>query len=489
MSDYLHGAYGQVNVTGTRIADGSQGAIVYVGTAPVHTVECGAENVNVPIVAHNIAEARKYFGYSEDWASYTLCEAMHVHLESRGVGPLILINVLDPVKHKSDETGNISLTPKNGRITIPEAESIIIDSLKVGEKVKGKDYTISYNVDKKIITISEVKAGTLGSDALAITYDSIDPSKVKEEDVIGASDGLGLNTGLSAIRDIYPVTGFIPSYIACPGFSSMPDIHAAMYENSVKINGHWDAYMFADLPITGEEAITFESVKKFKDENGYTHENEKVFFPLAQGIDGKKYHLSVLAAANFQELLLEQDAIPYKSSSNTECSLIERLYLGEEYKGRVFDDSIINEKLNKNGIASAAYLGGRWVIWGAHSADYDQDNKDMVNVAETNRMMLYYISNDFQHRRTLDIDKPLTANDIKTIVSQEQARLDALINIGALTYGKAYQEATADAKSDIMNGDHIFSFDVTTTPLAKSLTAKVNWVDDGFATYFESEMN
>lgn len=489
MSDYLHGAYGQVNVTGTRIADGSQGAIVYIGTAPVHTVEDGAKNVNIPIVVHNIAEARKYFGYSEDWANYTLCEAMYVHLEYKGVGPLILINVLDPVKHKSDETGNISLTPKNGRITIPEAESIIIDSLKVGEKVKGKDYAVSYNVDKKVITISEIRSGSLGSDALTITYDSIDPSKVKEEDVIGTSDGLGLNTGLYAIKDVYPVTGFIPSYIACPGFSSMPDIHGVMYENSVKINCHWDAYMFADLPITGEEAVTFESVKKFKDENGYTHENEKVFFPLAQGIDGKKYHLSVLAAANFQALLLEQDAIPYKSSSNTECSLIESLYLGEEYKGRVFDDSIINEKLNKNGIASAAYLGGRWVIWGAHSADYDQDNKDMVNVAETNRMMLYYISNDFQHRRTLDIDKPLTANDIKTIVSQEQARLDAMVNIGALTYGKAYQEATADAKSDIMNGDHIFSFDVTTTPLAKSLTAKVNWVDDGFATYFESETN
>ena len=41
-------------------------------------------------------------------------------------------------------------------------------------------------------------------------------------------------------------------------------------------------------------------------------------------------------------------------------------------------------------------------------------------------------------------------------------------------------------KSDIMSGDYTFMFDITTTPLAKSLTAIVNWTDDGFVTYFET---
>ena len=35
-----------------------------------------------------------------------------------------------------------------------------------------------------------------------------------------------------------------------------------------------------------------------------------------------------------------------------------------------------------------------------------------------------------------------------------------------------------------MNGDFSFAFNVTTTPLAKSLTALVNWTSDGFVTYF-----
>lgn len=491
MADYKHGAYGVIQAVGSRVADESQGAIVYVGTAPVHNVEGGANNVNKPIVVNNIAEARKYFGYSDEWDKYTLCEAMHVHLENKGVGPLVFINVLNPETHKASEAGTVSKTPENGRVTIPAAQDIILDSVVVKSdntaKIKGTDYAIAYNVEKKTITISELTAGALGTSALTITYNTIDASAVTTADVIGASDGLGLNTGIFAIKNVYQLTGYIPAYLAAPGFSSVPAVHAAMYQNSVKVNGHWDVYMFVDLPIVnGETPLTLDTAKTYKNGNGYTKENETVFFPLAQGTDGKIYHLSVLAAANFQELLLAQDGIPYKTASNTDCSLIENLYLGASNTGRVYDDSIINEKLNKNGIASAAYVGGRWAIWGCHSADYDQDNGDQINVAETNRMMLYYISNDFQHRRTPDVDKPMTANDLQTIIAEEQTRVDALLNIGALTRGVVTLNADAQARSDIMNGDYSFLFDITTTPLAKSLTAIVNWTDEGFVTYFES---
>lgn len=495
MAEYLHGAYGQINAVGNRVSDESQSAIVCIGTAPVHTIEGGANNVNKPILVGNIAEARKYFGYSEDWASYTLCEVMHVFFEVKGVGPLVFINVLDPTlaAHKSGTTTTASKTPSNGIITIASAESIILDSIVVKTqdstpvtKVKGTDYDVSYNIDRQMITIQELTAGGLGTSALTVEYYTINAAGVTDSHVIGSSDGLGLNTGIFAVKDVYQVTGYIPAYMIAPGFSSHSAVHSAMYQNSVKINKHWDAYMFVDMPIVDNNtAITLDTAATWKAANGYNKENETVYFPLTSGIDGKKYHLSVLASANFQELLISQDGIPYRTASNTECSLIENLYLGEAYAGRIFDDSIINEKLNKNGIASAAYVGGRWAIWGAHSADYNQDNANQVNVAETNRMMLYYISNDFQDRRTLDIDQPLTPNDIQSIVSQEQTRLDALKNIGALTYGEVMLDASAQARADILNGNWQFSFNVTTTPLAKVLKAIVNWTDDGFATYFE----
>ena len=123
--------------------------------------------------------------------------------------------------------------------------------------------------------------------------------------------------------------------------------------------------MFTDLPITHNgQAVTLDTAPTLKKANGYTCENETVSYPMAEGTDGNIYHLSVLRAANFQELLVgtDQDGIPYKSASNTECGLIKNLYFGEEYRGSCLDDETINEKLNKYGIASAAYVGKRWAL-------------------------------------------------------------------------------------------------------------------------------
>ena len=487
MSDYKHGALGVIQAAGNKAAAKSQTAIVYVGTAPVHTIAGGADNLNKPIVVENIAQARNLFGYSDEWGEFTLCEAMKAHLETNGVGPLIFINVLDPDTHQQAEGGTGSLTPANGRITIANAELIILDSVAVATKVKGTDYAVAYDAKKKTITIAELTSGALGEAALTVTWDIVDPDAVDEDDVIGASDGAGMNTGICAIQNVYQETGYIPSMLLVPGFSSNPDVHAAMVLNTSKVNGHWDVYMFTDIPIVDADAdpVTLALASTWKTANGYDEENETVFFPLAKGTDGQTYHLSVLAAANFQALLLEQNGIPYKTASNTAVPVVENLYLGEAYLGRVYDDTLINDTLNKNGIASAAFTGGRWVLWGRHCADYNQDDADEQNVSETNRMMLYYLSNNFQHRRTRDVDTPLTSNDIRTIVSEEQARLDALVKIGALTYGKVEINADELAESDMLSGDFSFAFLVTTTPLARSLKAIISWTADGFTTYYE----
>ena len=486
MSEYLHGAYGNIQATGTRVSASSRSAIVYVGTAPVH-LTADASNVNKPVLVNNMAEARKLLGYSDEWDKYTLCEAMHVHFEERGVGPLVMINVLDPAKHKKAEGGSVSLTPSGGKITIVNAGDIILSSIKVGEKVPGTDYTASYNQRKNTVTIQEMNSGALGTEALNVTYDIADAAQVDADCVIGSWDGEGLALGLYAIRNVYQQTGYIPSFLVAPGFAEDPKVHAVMQEVSRKINGHWDAYMMTDIPIVADGAAqNLSSAAVWKTQKGYNLENETVSFPLVKGTDGNIYHMSVLRAAALQKLLLENDGIPYCTASNTECSIIENLYLGEDAKGRVYDDELINNKLNCNGIASAAYVGGRWALWGAHSADYSDADGDQINVSETNRMMLYYISNDFQHRRMGSVDQPLTINDIRAIVAEEQARLDALVKIGALTYGEVHLDASADTRSDMVMGDFVFSFRVTTTPLAKSLTANVYWVGDGYVTYFDA---
>lgn len=491
INGYKHGAYGIVQANGTKLAAKSGCAMVYVGTAPVNTVKNGKENVNKPILINNMAEARKYFGYSDDWAKYTLCEAMYAHLQLAGVGPLVLINVLDPVAHKSASAGTINLTPENGQVKIVNAGDIILDSVKIDGKTLDEDYTIGYNIDRQIITLTEMKSGGLGTAQLTITYDSVDPSKVTGETIIGESDGMGLNTGLHAIKNVYQATGFTPAFLLAPGFSSDPDVHKAMLNCAAKVNKHWDVIVYADIPIVDKDggAVTLLTASNWKTANGYNSENEKVFFPLVEGTDGKTYHISVLAAANLENLLVQQDGVPYKSCSNTDCPIIRNLYLGEDNKGRVYDDSLINEMLNQHGITSAAYVGGRWAIWGSSAAAYGPDDDTGMNVFDTNRMMLFWYSNDFQKRRSKDVDKPVTLNDLQTIAAEEKARLEGLMKIGALTYGDAYINADAIAYSDVVNGDYSFAFALSTTPLAKSLTGYMRWSEEGYIAFYENMRN
>ena len=490
--NFKHGTRGEINAEGLSLNSigKNRQAIVYIGTAPVHQVEGGAKNVNRPILARDISEARKYLGYSDDWASYTLCEAMHVHFEMKGVGPLIFINVLDPATHRKQTGGTATLTPENGRLKIVNAEDAILDTLTLTRDettlTKGTHYTASYDFAKKIINIEEVTSGSLGTDALTITWSKVDPSAVTEAQVIGTTDTYGMNTGIYAVENVYNATGFIPAFLLAPGFSSIPAVHNAMYQNSQKIGGHWNAWMFTDMPIVDSQGtpITLATAPTWKNANGYNKDNESVFFPLVKGTDGKTYHISVLNAANFQELLIQNSGIPYMTASNTECSIIQDLYFSENVTGRVYSDNIINRCLNANGINSAAYVGGRWVIWGMFAGSYSQDNATTINVFDTCLMMLYYLTNDFQHRRNIDIDKPMPINTVKSIVAEEQARVDALLGIGALTYGKVRLDGSKEARADVYQGDFRILFNVTNTPLAKSLTGVATWTADGFEVYF-----
>lgn len=489
---YKHGPYATRNTDGVRSVALAQAGAVVFGTAPVHTVEGGAANVNVPILVEDFNDAVAKLGYSDDWAAFSLCEVMHHVLGEKGVGPLVMINTFNPAVHKEATGGTKSVTPANGRLVIAGAELIVLDSVVIkttGEtpqtKVKGTDYDISYNYQSGTITAVELTAGALGTAALNVTYDIAKPSDVTNADFIGSDDGNGLKTGISAIGNVWQLTGRIPAYMAAPGWSGIPAIHEAMYANSQDINGHWDAYMFTDIPIVDSEGtpITLSSAYAWKMANGYNKPNEKPSFPMVEGTDGRKYHLSTLRLANFMELLVENEGVPFYSDSNTEIPIVKNLWLGAGATGRVYDDKLINEKLCKNGIASAAWVG-YWATWGAHAGDYDQDNADRVNVADTNMLMLMYVTNDFQLRHFQDTDKPMSPNDLQAMAQDEQTLLDRRVSAGQLTYGNAQIRADAIARSDMYNGDYMFSFAVSTTPLMKSVTADVVWTDEGYAAYY-----
>lgn len=78
-NEYLYGAYGHIGETVAQSAVQAGTTPVYIGTAPVNLVrDFGkAGIINAPIKITSLVDAQKKIGYSSDWGTFTLCEAVY----------------------------------------------------------------------------------------------------------------------------------------------------------------------------------------------------------------------------------------------------------------------------------------------------------------------------------------------------------------------------------------------------------------------------
>ena len=83
---------------------GSAGLQVVIGTAPINLAKDPYSVTNVPLIAYSFSEAASQLGYSDDFKKFTLCQSMDASFRIFNVAPIIFINVLDPKKHKKDNT-------------------------------------------------------------------------------------------------------------------------------------------------------------------------------------------------------------------------------------------------------------------------------------------------------------------------------------------------------------------------------------------------
>ena len=72
-----------------------------VGAAPVQMV---GGKTNEVIMANDYEEAVRFLGYSDDWEKYPLCMEIYTAFTLYNVAPVIMVNVLDPAKHKKKVT-------------------------------------------------------------------------------------------------------------------------------------------------------------------------------------------------------------------------------------------------------------------------------------------------------------------------------------------------------------------------------------------------
>ena len=458
-NEYLYGAYGHIGETVAQSAVQAGTTPVYIGTAPVNLVRGFGEAgiINAPIKITSLVDAQKKIGYSSDWGTFTLCEAVYAHFNNTlgNIGPIYVINVLDPSagKHRKEAATTKALTFTGGRAEFA-SDKIILDTLTIakndsGNYVEGTDYAVDYNFTKGTVIITSLKDDAQLAGSLTASFSEVDDSEIADSDIIGGVTSSGEYSGLSAIALLYPEQFAVCNLIAAPGWSHSPAVYNAMLTTCKKINGHWDAFVVADLPLVDSTAQAVDTITKaiaWKKANAFTGERSKVYWPQAVDNLGNVFHLSTLAVVELMRADFSHNSVPMETCGNKAIPVIKQ-YFGANAKNRGFDQQS-GKELTQNGISTAVAWGGEWVLWGDHTAAYTYGaDVDPRAIFDVSMRMLMHITNDFQREWSPEIDEPMT-----------RALKDRIINRELEQYGAELSERpqiVVANKTDIMEDESL----------------------------------
>lgn len=490
---YLYGAYGHLGETIAQSAVQAGTVPVYVGTAPINLVRSykDIKGINAPLKLNNFVDAQRKLGISPDWEKFTLCEVMTAHFNNPvgNIGPIYVINVLDPDVHKKATQTTKQLTFVNGRAEFV-SDTIILDTFAITEKAEGVDYNLDYNYTKNSVIITSADPAEPLTGSINVTFYEIDTANITADSIIGGVTAGGEYTGLGALKLLYQEQYQVCNLLAAPGWSHAPKVYNALISAAQKINGHWDAFVLADIPLTDSESAAVDTIQKaidWKKANGYTNERSKVCWPQTVDNAGQIFHLSTLATVELMRADFSHDSVPMETCGNKEIQGIKQ-YFGATSKNRGFDQQDAND-LTSNGIMTIISWGGNWVLWGDHTAAYTYGaDVDARAIFDVNMRMLFHITNSFQREWSPTIDSPMTLQLRDRILNREQEKLDALVARGALIGDPTVLFLESEnSTTDMMNGDFRWDIAATPTPPLKSATVYVAYTDAGFSAYFSDE--
>ncbi len=444
--NYKHGIYGYENPSPTIPAEKSATVVVVIGTAPVNLVEDAP--VNVPIEVTNFPEASAKFGFSEEFDNYSLCASMELAFNIFKIAPMVFINVLDKLKHKSDVTG-ISLDVVN-KVVVSNVTGILKESVVVKNEVgdttymKDTDYSLAFNSDGKL-EITLIVGGAAESAAkVTLDYSVLDVTKVTDEDIIGAYDAVtNQYTGLHLINQIYPRLSLVPGIVIAPGYSQKPAVARKMEELARGIHDCFNATVLLDCDATIHDHT---KVGAWKEANGYAGKGSFLLWPKVK-CNGVNYWFSQFEASALQLLDFTSDYIPYQSPSNKKVP-IEATVLSDG--SEVYLERSQGNLLNAAGIVTAVNMSG-WRLWGNETCAYPgtEDPKDRYIMT---RRIFDFIGNQFVLKFIEKVDDPTNKRLIEAVVDTFNMYLNGLQSAGMITKGKITFDYASATPQNLIEG-------------------------------------
>lgn len=414
-----HGIYTAEDTTPMPVVTLSSNSVqVVVGAASVHLAS-SPPPVGTPTLISTRSEAANIAGYARDM-TFPINQSLFANFELYQVGPVVIINVIDPAKHTAAVApAAYQLARGVATVDVPgalaDSVSVALDGASA-PLAAGKDYTASYDSNGNLL-ITAVSGGgiPLGASSLTIGFSKLDPAMVTEADILA---------GLKNVWQVLPVCGVIPGTIICPGFSQNPNVRDAMQQAGLKINGCFTADALVDLDtadLTVPDKIAAWRQLQIGQSNMFS------FWPMVTS-KGYKLYYSAVAGAHLAWLDAQNGDIPFQSPSN-KALRIDGLVTADGSVS-ILDFPRVNDMLNAYGICSAINVQG-WRWWGNYTSLYPE-SVDPKDIFIATKRMFQWQANRFIMTYLTKVDDPTNTRMIEFIVDNENAYLGALKGQGIL---------------------------------------------------------
>ena len=483
---YKHGVYKEERPTSLiSPVETNAGLPVIVGTAPIHLAsdEEALTNVNKPQLIYDYNEAVSLFGFSKDWDKYTLCEFIYSQFALFSVCPCVLINVLDPAKHK-EVIAPAVYSINNSEINLG-ADVILSNGVTFEDSVthvKGVDYSLSYDDDGNAI-FSVLSGGNLaGVATVKVGFTKIKPSAVTANDIIGGVDAsTGDYSGFELVNSVFPRFRLVPGLLGAPKWSQYPEVAAVMRAKAENINGLFTCQAVCDIPSDSAGADRYTEAPEWKNRNNYMAERQIICWPEVK-LGDDVFHLSTQLIGLMNKIDADNDDTPYESPSNK----LLQMNACVNAAGKEIDLGVEQANyLNGEGIVTALNWVGGWRAWGNRTGAYPA-NTDVKDSFIAVRRMFDWIGNEFILTFWQKADKPITPRLIRTIVNSYNVRLNGLAAREYILGGRIEFQSVENAATDLLNGILRFNIYVSPPPPAEQIVGILEFDPDYLNVLFDA---
>ncbi|MFJ4141420.1 phage tail sheath subtilisin-like domain-containing protein [Pseudomonas sp. NPDC089734] len=448
-ANYLHGIETIEISRGPRAIRGVKSAVIaLVGTAPTGPV-------NAVTLSLNDTDGAK-FGPG-DLDGFSIPKALE-GIYDFGAGTVLVVNVLDPLIHRTNVVGQARSFGDNERLKLGHGA---LQALVVKPANNGAEYAVDvdYTVDMLTGQVTRLSKGSIPANgAILADYTHADPSKVMLADIVGAVNIAGQRSGIKAFADSYNELGFFAKIYIAPGYSQLTAISTELIAAATQVGGV--AYIDAPIGTTVQQCIAGRGPAGVINFNT-SSDRVRLCYPHVKVLDTatgleRLEPLSIRAAG--LRAKIDNDKGYWWSSSNQE--LLGVIGLERPLTARVDDASSEVNLLNENGITTVFNSFGTGLrLWGNRTAAWPTvtEMRNFENVRRTKDI----VDESIRYSSLQFVDMPITDALIDSITESVNLFLRKLIGDSALVGGECWYDQARNPQTELELGHVLFNYKMT----------------------------